>query len=209
MIGFASMLKFLRKQANMTAEEVADILGVKKRTIFAYEKDDVKPSYENLLKLADYFNVSLDFMVGRSKIYSEPEGQLPYVFKDENGLCIGKIDYVFGAFMSGNFPRQFLVVTESDGHFIRDAMDSDAAFKFLTLVYFLHQKIGIEYDAFQNNRVDLLTKLGDTYVEIAIDEAESAKPHMLAYDEQIIKDWIILSREKKIEILKEYYLIFK
>lgn len=83
MIGFASVLKFLRKKAGMTAEEVANILGVKKRTIFAYEKSDVKPSYENLLKLADYFNVSLDFMVGRSKLY------------------VGDIDYVFGPLMVG------------------------------------------------------------------------------------------------------------
>lgn len=79
---------------------------------------------------------------------------------------------------------------------------------FLSLVYVLHQKTGIEYDAFKNNRVDLLVKRGNTYYEVAIDEAESAKTHMLAYDDEIIKQWVALSCNEKKNILKDYYTLF-
>lgn len=208
LIGFASVLKFLRKKAGMTAEEVADILGVKKRTIFAYEKSDVNPSYENLLKLADYFNVSLDFMVGRSKLFAEPEGTISYVIKGEDKLYIGDIDYIFGALIVGQYPRQFLIITEKTRGLIYDSIDSMGAFMFLSLVYLLHQKTGIEYDAFKNNRVDLLIKRGNTYYEVAIDEAESAQTHMLTYDDEIIKKWVALSCDEKKNILKDYYTLF-
>ncbi|WP_288935438.1 helix-turn-helix domain-containing protein [uncultured Acidaminococcus sp.] len=207
LIGFASVLKFLRKKAGMTAEEVADILGVKKRTIFAYEKNDVKPSYENLLKLADYFNVTLDFLVGRSKIYAEPEGKVSYAIKGVRKLYVGDIDYVFGALMVGQYPRQFMLITEKEKGLIYDAIDSRGSFLFLSLVYLLHQNTGIEYDAFQNNRVDLLIKQHNTYYEIAIDRAESPMPHALSYDEEIVKEWVAKPNKEKKEILEQYYYL--
>lgn len=66
MSSFAERLNHLRKIHNLKAEDLADIVGVKRRIIFMYEKGDSKPSFDVLIALADYFNVSLDFLVGRS-----------------------------------------------------------------------------------------------------------------------------------------------
>jgi len=56
----------LRKSKNLKAEDLADIVGVKRRIIFMYEKDEAKPSFDVLIALANYFDVSLDYLVGRS-----------------------------------------------------------------------------------------------------------------------------------------------
>ena len=56
--------------------------------------------------------------------------------------------------------------------------------------------------------MDLLVKQGDTYWEVAIDEAESAQMHMLAYDDEIVKQWVELSCNEKKDILKDYYTLF-
>jgi transcriptional regulator with XRE-family HTH domain len=56
----------LRKSKKLQAKELAEAIGLKRRIIFNYEKNERLPSYEVLLKLADYFDVSLDYLVGRS-----------------------------------------------------------------------------------------------------------------------------------------------
>lgn len=66
MSSFGERLRSLRKLHNLKAEELAEIVGVKRRIIFMYEKNDSKPSYDVLIALADYFRVSLDYLVGRS-----------------------------------------------------------------------------------------------------------------------------------------------
>ncbi len=66
MSSFADRLHYLRKSNDIRAEDLADKIGLKKRIIFAYENNEAKPSFKTLLFLADYFDVSLDYLVGRS-----------------------------------------------------------------------------------------------------------------------------------------------
>lgn len=63
---FGERLNDLRKANKLKAEELADIVGVKRRIIFLYEKNESKPSYDVLIALSNYFNVSLDYLVGFS-----------------------------------------------------------------------------------------------------------------------------------------------
>lgn len=56
----------LRKQNGLTQTELGDFLGVTKQTISKYERDIKVPSRESLQKLADIFNVTTDFLLGRS-----------------------------------------------------------------------------------------------------------------------------------------------
>lgn len=67
MPSFGERLSQLRKTNNLKAEDLADIAGVKRRIVFMYEKNESKPSFDVLIALADYFNVSLDYLVGRSE----------------------------------------------------------------------------------------------------------------------------------------------
>ena len=50
----------------MTQDEVGDIIGVKRYSVYTYEKGLNFPDVRGLIALADYFGVSLDYLVGRT-----------------------------------------------------------------------------------------------------------------------------------------------
>ncbi len=63
----AERLKTCRKKKNVTQKEVAQFLSISERAYQHYELSTSKPSYDILLSLADYFDVSIDYLVGRSE----------------------------------------------------------------------------------------------------------------------------------------------
>lgn len=56
----------LRKESGLTQQQVANIIQTTLRQYQRFEKGEQKPGYDNLLKLADCFQVSLDYLTGRS-----------------------------------------------------------------------------------------------------------------------------------------------
>ena len=66
MFNFAEHLKGLRRDKHITQRQLAESIGVTKRGVRRYESGNIKPNYEALIALADFFNVSLDYLVGRS-----------------------------------------------------------------------------------------------------------------------------------------------
>lgn len=62
---FATIIKNLRRHNGWTQKYIADELGVKYQTYQKYEMGKAKPSFENLIKLADLFDVSMDYLIGR------------------------------------------------------------------------------------------------------------------------------------------------
>lgn len=54
-----------RLKKGKTQQEMADFLGLKIRVYQYYENGGRKPTLENLIILADFFDVSLDYLVGR------------------------------------------------------------------------------------------------------------------------------------------------
>lgn len=58
--------KRFRKYANITQKQAAQAAGVAERLYQSYEYGKVIPSALVLIALADYFDVSLDYLVGRS-----------------------------------------------------------------------------------------------------------------------------------------------
>lgn len=56
-------IKSLRKDNKITQEELARKIGISTSMIGMYETDARKPSYEVLIKIADYFKVSLDYLL--------------------------------------------------------------------------------------------------------------------------------------------------
>lgn len=59
-------LQELRKESGMTQQQVADAIQTTLRQYQRFEKGEQKPGYDNLIKLADCFQVSLDYLAGRS-----------------------------------------------------------------------------------------------------------------------------------------------
>lgn len=62
---FNKVLKSLRLSKKLTQDELAKILKISRSTVGMYEKGDREPDYETLESIADYFNVSIDYLLGR------------------------------------------------------------------------------------------------------------------------------------------------
>lgn len=63
---FPERLKELRIYRNLTQKEIADSIGMAPVAYQRYEYGTREPAYQKLIALADYFDVSLDYLVGRS-----------------------------------------------------------------------------------------------------------------------------------------------
>ena len=64
MVDFGTILKELRLQSGMTQKDLALLIGVTKSVISYYELSERSPSPEVLIKLANVFHVSADYLLG-------------------------------------------------------------------------------------------------------------------------------------------------
>ncbi len=62
---FGKRLRKLRMKHKFTQQKTADILGVTMSSYQKYEQNERFPSYETLIKIADIFDVSTDYLLGR------------------------------------------------------------------------------------------------------------------------------------------------
>ena len=65
---FSERLREVRANSRMKQREVAEYLGVKLQTYQGYEMSRSEPSIQKLVALADYFDVSLDYLMGRTQV---------------------------------------------------------------------------------------------------------------------------------------------
>ena len=63
---FAERIKNLRLERGLTQEAVGEIIGVKRYAVYSYEKGRACPEMKSLVALADYFEVSMDYLAGRT-----------------------------------------------------------------------------------------------------------------------------------------------
>ena len=66
MPNLSERLKSLRIQKNVMSKTMAELLCISPRNYQRYESGEVDPPTSKTIFLADYFNVSLDYLVGRS-----------------------------------------------------------------------------------------------------------------------------------------------
>lgn len=98
---FGTRLKRLRINKDMTQQDFAEYFDLNKSSISKYEKDKNLPENQLLMEIADYFNVSVDYLLCRtnnptslndaklkSEGFQDPEEQLaqPLEMKDVLGL---------------------------------------------------------------------------------------------------------------------------
>ena len=65
-MGFSERLKESRKKARLTQVEIAEKLGISQPAYASWERGAKKPTQENLVKLAQVLNVTIDYLVGNS-----------------------------------------------------------------------------------------------------------------------------------------------
>lgn len=62
---FSNRLKALREDNDLTQEELAKALHITRSALANYETNLREPDYELLIKIADYFHVTLDYLLDR------------------------------------------------------------------------------------------------------------------------------------------------
>ena len=63
---FASVLRNLMNDRKSTQEDLAKVTGKTRQTVSQYTNGISEPSYETLVKIADYYDVSIDYLLGRT-----------------------------------------------------------------------------------------------------------------------------------------------
>ena len=66
-------IKLLRKEFNMTQTDLASRLNLTKSNISKYENGIVEPSLDILRSMSDLFEVSVDYLLGRTNVRNHPE----------------------------------------------------------------------------------------------------------------------------------------
>ncbi|KZN96459.1 hypothetical protein AZI98_08480 [Aeribacillus pallidus] len=66
MSNFGDRLRKLRKNRGYSQKEFGKIFDLSESTIGMYEREERKPDYDTLNKFADFFGVSVDFLIGRT-----------------------------------------------------------------------------------------------------------------------------------------------
>lgn len=79
-------LKMLRENSKLTQDDVARVLNIARGTYTHYEIGKRKPDYDTLCKLADFFNVSIDYLLGRTDSQA--------VFKGDKNLVVQNIKFL-------------------------------------------------------------------------------------------------------------------
>ncbi len=63
---FSARVKELRESQGLSQESLGKIIGVKRYSVYTYEKGRNYPDIPRLIALADYFDVTTDYLLGRT-----------------------------------------------------------------------------------------------------------------------------------------------
>lgn len=80
-MNFSERLKELRAEKGITAKELAKVLGITKNAIYGYENYGREPKYELLIKIAEFFNIPTDYLLGLTDVKIERKDKL--IFPEE------------------------------------------------------------------------------------------------------------------------------
>ena len=78
---FSERLKKLRKDSGFTQVDVAEKLGISQPAYASWERGIKKPTQENLVKIAQVLNVSVDYLVGNSEEKSDELDNIELLFR--------------------------------------------------------------------------------------------------------------------------------
>lgn len=90
-------LKQLREQQNISQQKLSEKIGVSRSTIAMWETEKSQPDNEYLKSLAEYFNVSVDYLLGRvsQETGNKPHGvKIPVIGRVQAGIPIDAIEEI-------------------------------------------------------------------------------------------------------------------
>lgn len=81
-------LKKLREERGISQKQLADVISVSQQSINKYENHNIEPDIDTLIKMADYFETSVDYIIGHSKLRRKIENTRPYDLNAEETALI-------------------------------------------------------------------------------------------------------------------------
>jgi len=91
MNSFGSRLKALRNSKKLKQDELAQKINISKSAIGMYERNEREPSFEILEKIANFFEVSIDFLLTGTQLKKD-ENASGLFFFDMDGLTEDEIE---------------------------------------------------------------------------------------------------------------------
>lgn len=61
-------LKKLREDASISQKTLADAIGVSQQSVNKYENHNIEPDIETLIRIADFFETSVDYLIGHTSV---------------------------------------------------------------------------------------------------------------------------------------------
>lgn len=93
MATFGDRLKTLRSRKELSQMELSKQIGISKSSINMYERGEREPKFETLEVIADYFNVDLDYLLGKTNIENRAQAAIiPFKPDDRNVLRLAGRD---------------------------------------------------------------------------------------------------------------------
>lgn len=83
---FSDKFKELRKSRNLSQQQLADYLHTSKSSVNMYERGEREPGLEMLEAIADYFNVDMDYLMGKAEIANQALSSVPFPNANEQEL---------------------------------------------------------------------------------------------------------------------------
>lgn len=95
------MLKKLRKENKLTQSDLGEAIGIGQTSIANYENGKRFPDEKNLIRIADYFNISLDLLIGRELKNTEGNNVSGFLYEGSD-LDDKAVEYMTAAQKSGS-----------------------------------------------------------------------------------------------------------
>ncbi len=81
-------LKQLRSEKGISQNKLAEIIGTSQQSINKYENHNIEPDINTLTALADFFNTSVDYLIGYSDIRHKIEPVSPFDLNSDEAELI-------------------------------------------------------------------------------------------------------------------------
>lgn len=81
-------LKNLRVSKGISQQKLAEIIGISQQSVNKYENHNIEPDITTLILLADYFDTSVDYLIGNTEINHKLESIEPYDLNTDESTLI-------------------------------------------------------------------------------------------------------------------------
>ena len=83
-------LKLLRRERGISQQALAEAIGTSQQSINQYENHSTEPDIQTLIRMADFFNTSVDYLVAHTDIRSPFDNTVAYHLNSEEATLIGR-----------------------------------------------------------------------------------------------------------------------